>query len=203
MNRGRALRPLMMPLRNTVPGGQDRGAVGLDGVLDGVLVTRGCHPRVRERSFPNAVAEAAQVGWEARLQHGTNAALVRVGNRLVQQSRVGATVRLPPFEQGARSQNWSHGARIMTSHNDGTAKAVGRAGPRVCVRGEHDEQDLSNHSAENGQHNHLADAPLRRQFAVCPGLTTVVARRHAHEVVIHAEQSSGQRTVQFGPLTAL
>jgi hypothetical protein len=188
-------------MRQMAPDGQGPGAVGLDGVLDGVLVACGCHSRVSNSRLPNPVTEAAQVGREPRLQLGINAVGVRVGNRLVQQLRVGAAARLPPFEQGARPQNWSHGARVVTSHNDGGAKGAVLDGPGKYVCGEHDEQDLGNYSAENGQHDHVADAALRGQFAVCPGLTAVVARWHGHEVVIHAEQSSGQWTVQFASLT--
>lgn len=188
-----------MSLRKMVPSGQGRGAVSLDGVLDRVLVPRGCHPRVSEMRFPKPVTEAAQVGREARLQQDVNAACLRVGNRLVQQARVGATVRLPPFEQGARPQSWSHGASKVTSHDDGTTKGTtngaGLAEPRIDVSGEHDEQDLGNHPAENGQHNHFADAPLHGQLAVCRGLTAVVARRYGHEVVLLPEHSSGQLLV--------
>jgi hypothetical protein len=68
MNRGRALQLLVMPMRKMVPGGQGRGAVGLDGVLEGLLVTRGCHPRVSDGRFPKPVTEAAQVSREARFQ---------------------------------------------------------------------------------------------------------------------------------------
>jgi hypothetical protein len=181
---------MVKPPPEMAPCGQGRGAVG----LDGVLVTDG-RPRVRMGGLPNLATQAAQVAREARLQRPWNAGAVRVGNCLVQQVRVGASVRLPSVEQRTRLQHWPGGPRRQGGGDNFSAGLV--AEPRIDVPGKQDEQDLRGHPAENGQDNHFANVSLhtRAVRAVRSGLTAVVARRHGHEVVIPLEWSAGQHDV--------
>jgi hypothetical protein len=74
-------------------------------VLDGVLEADG---RRRVRALSRRIAQAAQVGLEARCELPRDPAAVSVGDRLIQQTRVvGLSSRV---EQLARLNSWLDGA---------------------------------------------------------------------------------------------